>query len=112
MLDIIMKTINRIHDSDWSWYPFLKLKPQEDELITTKHAVRYTAQYGLLYFVLLFVMVAYFYSTERNFFGIEDFWIAILYVFVFFLTFVFLAYKFIIAPSWNYRARKLRKVSK
>ncbi|MEO1286278.1 MAG: hypothetical protein AAFV93_00815 [Chloroflexota bacterium] len=76
----------------------------------TRHSIRYTAQYGLLYFFLLTIIALVGYANGSRPFGIQDVTVWILYSFIIFLGLVFLAYQFVITPAWNYRARKLRKV--
>lgn len=110
MLEPIFNQINKMYDSKWSWYPFLNLKPKKDQLITFRHNLRYTAQYGLLYFVVLFAMAAIAFANGRRPLGIQNLWDWVLYSFIVFLIIVFLGYQLVIAPAWNYRARKLRKV--
>lgn len=110
MLEIIIDQINKLHDSKWSWYPFANLKPEQDQLITFQHSIRYTAQYGLFYFVILFGISAIGFANGSRPLGIQNLWDWVLYYFVFFLVLVFSYYQLIVASAWNYRARRLRKV--
>lgn len=46
-LDVFEKAINEISDKDWSWYPFLWLRPEQHAKITLARVVAIAVLYGL-----------------------------------------------------------------
>lgn len=91
--------MNKLTDMDWGWWPFLFLRPEKNEHMTTllvlKMSLLFGSFYGLLFGIYIF--------TKTNSF------LDIIEVIVFFIIFFFIFYRLTFAIFWNIRAKKLIK---
>lgn len=95
--------LNRLTDMDWGWWPFLFLRPLQDELIDTRRVAKMT-----LYFGPMFSIILIFYSAMRGPVSLADALATAIYMCVFF----FVWYRLTFAVAWNRRARRLQNEKK
>jgi Flp pilus assembly protein TadB len=82
--------MNWLSDMDWGWWPFLFLRPNKGQDMTTSHVAKMSLYYAFPIGLILAVLSG-------------DWW-SVLYMIVFF----FLFYRLTFAYFWNRRARRLR----
>ena len=91
MLDSIEKFMNWLTDMDGGWWPFLFLRPDKSEDITTALVAKMSIYYGFPTGVILTILFRH--------------WIVIPAMVVAF----FVGYRLTFAIFWNRRARRLRR---
>jgi hypothetical protein len=98
-LDALEDTVNEITDRDWSWWPFLWLRPEKHVRLSLTRIVSLSVLYGVPCSVLMgfaFSLLRASSLTERLFSAVT-----------FPLLFLF-AGSVLVAPMWNRRAERLR----
>ncbi len=98
-LDALEETVNEISDRDWSWWPFLWMRPE-------KHAKLSLLRIGslsVLYGVPCSVLIGFALSLLRASSLTERLFTAVTFP----LLFLF-AGSVVVAPMWNRRAERLR----
>lgn len=103
LLDRIEHFGNRLTDADWSWWPFVFLRPEPDQLMDTRyvaHITRYFGPFYGLFFVGLLLL-----TSQLTLLGLA------LSIVGFPLCF-FVAYRLTFAVAWNRRARSLQEQRK
>ncbi|HSO32631.1 MAG TPA: hypothetical protein VLT33_08945 [Labilithrix sp.] len=98
-MDALEETINEISDRDWSWWPFLWLRPEKHVQLSLARIVSLAVLYGLPCSVLMGVAT----SVLRALSTAELLFTA----FAFPLLFLFSG-SVLVAPMWNRRAERLR----
>jgi hypothetical protein len=98
-MDALEETINEISDRDWSWWPFLWLRPEKHAQLSLARIVSLAVLYGLPCSVLMGVATSVLRtpSTPELLFT----------AFAFPLLFLFSG-SVLVAPMWNRRAERLR----
>ncbi len=100
MNDQLEKISNWVSDVDWGWWPFLSWRPSQKDDFKTVLVLKLTAiteLYALVFFVLFINLTGK--IIDWVYFGI-------FLVMVWVLS--FLTFKFLFAPAWNRRARRLQ----
>lgn len=97
----IEKIMNAISDVDWTWWPFLFLRPAKDQFIDNSRLIKISIAFGSITGVLLFFII--FLYKLRNPSGF-NFALSIFITWVLF----FAAFKFTFAHFWNLRAGRLK----
>ena len=100
--DILEKAINEISDKDWSWWPFLWLRPEKHDRFSLRRVVAIAILYGLpcsgLVCLLLRRLAPHApYATQALFAA----------ALVFPLMFLFIG-SVVVGPMWNRRAARIR----
>ncbi len=98
-IDIFEKAINEVSDKDWSWWPFLWLRPQRHAELSLTRLAAISVLYGLPCGGLVSVPLAIVRPEMR---ALVPFAMAALP-----LLFLFLG-SMVIAPMWNRRAERIR----
>src|SRR3954452_23284009 len=98
-LDAIEETVNEISDRDWSWWPFLWLRPDKHVELTLARIMSLSVLYGLPCSVLMGVA-----SSILRAPSLAE---TVFTVFAFPMLFLF-AGSALVAPMWNRRAKRLR----
>ena len=99
MIDQIEKTINEVSDKDWSWWPFLWLRPEPHARFSLRRLAAVSVLYGLPVSLLTSLLI-YRFTPEAH--------AAIPMVLAAFpLLFLFTG-SVVIGPMWNRRAARIR----
>lgn len=97
-LDVFEKAINEISDKDWSWFPFLWLRPEQHTKITLTRVVSIAVLYGLpMSGVMCLALRQLAPATSQQLFAAAI---------TFPLMFLFLG-SVVVGPMWNRRASRL-----
>ncbi|WP_426417126.1 hypothetical protein [Aestuariirhabdus sp. LZHN29] len=102
MLDKLERGLNSISDQNWSWWPLVFLRPQQEVPIDNRLLVKLTAVFGSLAGVLIVMLLVYY----RVPLDAKRVIIALLvglsvYVVIYRVSFFW---------AWNRRARRLARV--
>jgi hypothetical protein len=98
-IDAVEEVINEISDRDWSWWPFLWLRPEKHAELSLGRIVILSVLYGIPSSVLLGLGI----SLQR----VPSHTELVLTAFAFPMMFLFSG-SILIAPMWNRRAERLR----
>jgi hypothetical protein len=90
MIDNIESFMNQLSDMDWGWWPFLFLRPDKTEDMTTLLVAKMSLYYGLPIGVVLALLFWEWWSIP------------------FMIIFFFVFYRITFAATWNRRAQRLR----
>lgn len=99
-MEEIINFANRLTDMDWGWWPFLFLRPEKNEKMTTAVVAKMALYFGSLGGVIAYVLVV---ALGRPG-GIFLF----LTILVGFMIFFFVIYRLTFAICWNYRAERIK----
>lgn len=91
--------MNKLTDMDWGWWPFIKLRPNKDQIMTSLHVAKMALYFGGLYGILLYFV----FRAQRHGFDITH---LAIYTTVMVIVF-FIFYRFTFAYFWNVRATRL-----
>ena len=94
------KFMNRLTDMDSGWYPFLFLKPKQNQLMNTKYVFKMSLYYGPFFGLLMYIGI---WAIDKEFI-ITHLLIAVAYV----TTAFFIGYRITFAYFWNKRAKRLQ----
>ncbi len=97
--DQIEEAVNEVSDRDWTWWPFLFLRPGKDEDLSLARVVSVSVLYGLPASVLLAFGVFFARGPATS--------EVLIAAAAFPLLFLFIG-SVIVAPMWNRRAARLR----
>ena len=98
MIDQLEKTINDVSDKDWSWWPFLWLRPEAHSRFSLRRLAAVSVLYGLPV-GLLSALFLYRFAPEAD--------AAIPMVLAAFpLLFLFVG-SVVVGPMWNRRAARI-----
>ncbi len=97
--DDLEETINEISDRDWSWWPFLWLRPEKHAELSLSRVIALSLLYGLPCGVLT--------ATASSLVHTGSLAETLFLPLAFPLMFLF-AGSAIVAPMWNRRAERLR----
>jgi hypothetical protein len=97
--DELEETVNEISDRDWSWWPFLWLRPEKHAELTLSRVIALSLLYGLPCGVLT--------ATASSLMRAASHSNSLFLSLAFPLLFLF-AGSAIVAPMWNRRAERLR----
>jgi len=95
------KFMNSLTDMDLGWWPFLFLRPNKTEFMTSKIVAKMSLYYGLTYGMLIYMITI----PEGEKFNITNMLTFLLLVLISF----FIIYRFSFAYFWNLRVEKLNK---
>src|SRR4051794_4401315 len=98
-LDAIEETVNEITDRDWSWWPFLWLRPEKHAELTLTRIVSLSVLYGLPCSVLMGVANSILRAPPLS---------ETLFTAFAFPMLILFAGSALVAPMWNRRAKRLR----
>jgi len=98
MLDSLERAINDVSDQDWSWWPFLWLRPEKTETFTLGRSAILSLLYGVPLGGLMMLVAAF---SRPEFHEIAPVLAAIFPVLLFFVG------SSLVAPMWNRRAERL-----
>ncbi len=93
--------MNNLSDKDWSWWPFLSLRPAKNQLMDNAFLVKLTAVFGTIIGLMTFVIVSFIEITVATLNGS-----VVIMTFCWFLF--FFLYKYTFARYWNIRASRLQ----
>ena len=91
--------MNKLTDMEWSWWPFIKLRPSKDQKMTTLHVAKMALYFGSLYGVFTYFI----FHAQRYGFNIIQ---LIIYTILFIIMF-FVFYRLTFAYFWNVRATRI-----
>ncbi|CDI04403.1 MAG: hypothetical protein WAU60_05945 [Candidatus Competibacter denitrificans] len=92
--------INNLADMNWGWWPFVSLKPAQDEKMTNALVAKMALYFGTFYGIIFYLITM---GSLANFNIIK----AILFL-VYIIIFFFVGYRVTFAYFWNKRADRLR----
>ena len=98
----MINLLNAMTDMDWGWWPFLSLRPKQDELMTTKRVALMSVAFSAFYGPLLAAVISFGRGDSLGRFLQMLLVLVVLMPPCFFLT-----YRLIFAVAWNIRAKKL-----
>jgi hypothetical protein len=98
-LDLLEQAINEVTDKDWSWWPFLWLRPEKHVQLTLARVVSMAILYGLPLAAALSLTLALARPLARG--AVPSIMLALPLLFLF-------AGSVVVAPMWNRRADRLR----
>ena len=93
------ETINEISDRDWSWWPFLWLRPEKHAALTLSRVMALSLLYGLPCGVLTATAASLMRAASHS----DSLFLSLTFPLLFLL-----AGSAIVAPMWNRRAERLR----
>jgi hypothetical protein len=101
MMDELERWLNHVNDTDHGWWPFLFMRPEPDERITTARVAALAALYGLLpgFFVNAVVRI-----TGEHADSLHPLFFPLAVTLAFFAVF-----RFTFAASWNRRAARMAR---
>jgi hypothetical protein len=99
MIDGLEQLVNGLNDTDHGWWPFLFLRPEPDERMTTLRIAALAALYGLLPGVLVNALVRW---TGEHGDSLHPLFFPLATTLAFFTLF-----RFTFAACWNRRADRL-----
>ncbi|MEM9951297.1 MAG: hypothetical protein AAF846_06850 [Chloroflexota bacterium] len=99
--------INAMTDMDWQWYPYLALRPEKDEKMTTLYILRLTLWH--LPMLVLFSLIMIFFLPPISIAGLAPPISMMLTALFYFMLAYFILMRLIVAPAWNRRANRLHK---
>ena len=97
--DILEKAINEISDKDWSWWPFLWLRPAQDARMSLKRVTAISLLYGVPFSGLMMLALRRIDGVAAQ----QQLVAAIVFPMMFLLV-----GSTVIGPMWNRRAERLR----
>ncbi len=100
-IDNLENAVNEVSDKDWSWYPFLWLRPEAHERITLQRLATMSLLYGLPLGVLMAIAMSFADATQR---ATTPMFVAAFPMMLFFVATVF------VGPMWNRRADRMKPV--
>jgi hypothetical protein len=92
--------MNALTDKDSGWWPFLRLRPRKDQMMTTLMVAKFSCYFGPFYGGVLYVLLAL--KDGRILFSGAAFSIAL------FTLLFFVLYRITFAYFWNKRAKRLQ----
>jgi ABC-type uncharacterized transport system permease subunit len=108
MMRKIEDVANRLTDQDWGWWPFLFLRPQKHETMTSRHVLKMSLFYGPFYSLILILPIIVLLLRSSKLIDLS-LWIPIFAGFTVIYTVIFfIAYLFTFAYFWNLRADRLQ----
>lgn len=102
--------INSINDMDWQWYPYLDLRPEKHEKMTTPFLLRMMTLH--LPSMVLFSLITLVFLPPVSILGLAPPISMLLLSMAYFLGGYFLVMRLIFAPAWNSRAERLTKAKR
>lgn len=100
-LDNLENAVNEVSDKDWSWYPFLWLRPEPHERMSLPRLATMALLYGLPFGALMAIAISFADPSRR---ASAPMFIAAFPLMLFFVASVF------VGPMWNRRADRLKPV--
>lgn len=100
-LENLENAVNEVSDKDWSWYPFLWLRPEPYERMTLPRLATISLLYGVPFGALMAVVISFADPARR---ATAPMFLAAFPMMLFFVASVF------VGPMWNRRADRLRPV--
>lgn len=97
--DILEKAINEISDKDWSWWPFLWLRPAQDARMSLPRLAAISLLYGVPFSALVMLALRHIQP-----FAAQQLFVAAI---VFPMMFLLLG-STVVGPMWNRRAERMR----
>jgi hypothetical protein len=92
--------MNALTDKDSGWWPFLRLRPQKDQMMTTLMVAKFSCCFGPFYGCVLYLLFA---LKDEEF----SFPRAVIFI-AFFTLLFFVLYRITFACFWNKRAKRLQ----
>ena len=99
--DILEKAINEISDKDWSWWPFLWLRPEKHARMSLRRVTAISLLYGVPFSGLMLLALRRIQGIAAQ----QQFVAAIVFPMMFLLL-----GSTVIGPMWNRRAERERAV--
>ena len=93
----LIDLLNRLSDQDWEWWPLVRLRPPQDEDISSRLVMRLTPFFGTLSGLAIAAVAGHLLSVHYLLLELVVGWVAF-----------FVLYRISFAPAWNVRARSLR----
>lgn len=98
-MDKLEAAVNDLSDKDWSWWPFLWLRPEKHHRLPLTRIALLSLLYGAPLAVLLEVGIKAQYAASTT---------ELVATAGFFPLMLLVAGSFVVAPMWNRRAQRLR----
>lgn len=99
--------INWLTDMDWQWFPYLSMRPEKHEKMTSISLLGLTALYSP--FIVLVSALILIFDMRIYIAGMPLFLSTALVVFILQAIFFFLSMRLIVATAWNSRANHYEK---
>ena len=100
-MDTLEQIMNSLSDQDWGWWPFLFLRPEQDEYMDNILVLKLTLYYGLFFSIVGILFLS---AT-----GVELMVQQLIVGVLLFHVFFFALYRVSFATMWNRRASRLQK---
>lgn len=98
-MDKLETAVNDLSDSNWSWWPFLWLRPEKHDRLPLTRVALLSLLYGVPLAALLEIGIKAQYAPSTT---------ELVATAAFFPSFLLVAGSFVVAPMWNRRAQRLR----
>ena len=98
-LEIFEKAINEVSDKDWSWWPFLWLRPEQHAALSLTRLFVISMLYGIPCGAVSHLAVVLLEPRARESFPVLLVGLPLLFLFI---------GSVVVAPMWNRRAERLR----
>ena len=99
-MDRLEEVVNEVSDRDWSWWPFLWLRPEKHEDLSLARSSFLSLLYGIPASALFMTGIRLQYAATVP---------ELVATFLFFPLLLLLVSSVVVAPMWNRRARRLAR---